>query len=65
MVVISQLALYSIVRCNPPQHSQSPNTPIPQMTITDSYSESSYLAGLKCNMDVTAYTGRSTSGSGI
>ena len=31
----------------------------PQMTITDSYSESSYLAGLTCNMDVRAHIGRS------
>ena len=30
------------------------------MTITDSYSESSYLAGLTCNMDVRAHIGRST-----
>ena len=30
------------------------------MTITDSYSEISYLAGLTCNMDVRAHIGRST-----
>ena len=30
------------------------------MTITDSYSERSYLAGLTCNMDVRAHIGRST-----
>ena len=30
------------------------------MTITDSYSERSYLAGLTCNVDVRAHIGRST-----
>ena len=54
-----------------PQHPQHPLTSPPlQMTITDSYSEGSYLAGLTCNMDsllgdlgiytVTAHIGRST-----
>ena len=30
------------------------------MTITDSYSESSYLEGLTCNLDVRVHIGRST-----
>ena len=30
------------------------------MTMTNSYSESSYLAHLTCNMDVRAHIGRST-----
>ena len=30
------------------------------MTITDSYSESSYLADLTCNLDVRVHIGRST-----
>ena len=30
------------------------------MTITDSYSESSYVAGLTCNLDVRGHIGRST-----
>ena len=42
-VVISQLALQNVVRSNP---STSPSCPHPKMTITDSYSESSYLTGL-------------------
>ena len=33
---------------------------IPQMTITDSYFESSYLEGLTCNLDVRVHYGRST-----
>ena len=31
------------------------------MTITDSYSKSSYLAGLTCNLDVRVHIGRSIS----
>ena len=31
-----------------------------QMTITDSYYESSYVAGLTCNLDVRVHIGRST-----
>ena len=55
MVVISQLALQSLVRSNPTQHlpNSNPNaSKYPQKTITDFNYESSYLLSLTCNMDV-------------
>ena len=55
MVVNSQLAWYSHVRCNPHQH--------PHMTITNFNYEGSYLPGFICHIVVKADLGRSVSRS--
>ena len=61
MVVNSQLALYSHVRCNslntPTPLKHPPNTP--HMTITNFNYEGSYLPGVICNIAVKADLGRS------
>ena len=61
-VVNSQLAWYSHVRCNSPQHSQhTQNTP--HMTIANFNYEGSYFPGLICNIVVKTDLGRSSSRS--
>ena len=57
---MSHLALYSVVRSNPPAPpNMAWHSNTPQMRITDFNSETSYLQGLTCNMDVRADIGRS------
>ena len=54
--VINQLALWSLVRCNP---LDTPSTPKhPPNKNTDFNSESSYLPCFTCNMDVRVHIGR-------
>ena len=60
-IVLSQLALYSHVRCNPSTPPDSPKHP--QMTITNFNYEGSYLPGLICDIVVKADLGRSASRS--
>ena len=62
MVVISQLALYTLSRSHPPSRPPTPpkHPETPQMTITNSNYEGSYLPGLTCNKVVRADLGRST-----